>query len=359
MAAVPPGLFRLPWGSLHCPTAWQYKKQMIQWVHLGMQVRSEEDFNLLTKLLPALGLHGRDLEDYGTYKLQSFLPSVAALDVVVRKTPHEQVDLELTISDPDTAIEIVKKMGLRIIGDHSGVEPTNSSRSFGVLLPGGTKVSVTGIRTGVYGFGPRGTQGNLNGKRKKFALVVSRFNSFIVERLLSGAVDALMNCGADRKNSIQVVRVPGAFEIPSAARTLAETGKYDAVICLGCLLRGDTAHYDVIVNEVTRGIGQSAQETGVPHAFGVLTCETLEQAIDRAGLKMGNKGFEAALAAVEMANLKRAISHQPSAVRESKTSVGRPSLRSAQGRLKTVVDQAKTKSKSRVRPLSSSTKRKS
>ena len=99
------------------------------------------------------------------------------------------------------------------------------------------------------------------------------------------------------------MRVPGAFEIPSAARTLAVTRKYDAIICLGCLLRGDTAHYDVIVNEVTRGIGQSAQETGVPHAFGVLTCETLEQAIDRAGLKMGNKGFEAALAAVEMASL--------------------------------------------------------
>jgi len=110
------------------------------------------------------------------------------------------------------------------------------------------------------------------------------------------------------------VRVPGAFEIPLAARKLAETKKYDAIICLGCLLRGDTAHYDVIVNEVTRGIGQSAQETGVPHAFGVLTCETLEQAIDRAGLKMGNKGFEAALAAVEMASLREAISRQLSAI---------------------------------------------
>ena len=127
-----------------------------------------------------------------------------------------------------------------------------------------------------------------------------------------------MRSGATKKD-IGLVRVPGAFEIPSAARTLAETKKYDAIICIGCLLRGDTAHYDVIVNEVTRGIGQSAQETGVPHAFGVLTCETLEQAIDRAGLKMGNKGFEAALAAVEMANLKRAISRQPSALRKGKT----------------------------------------
>ena len=126
-----------------------------------------------------------------------------------------------------------------------------------------------------------------------------------------------MRSGAKKKD-ISLVRVPGAFEIPLAARTLAETGRYDAIVCLGCLIRGDTAHYDVIVNEVTRGIGQSAQETGVPHAFGVLTCDTLEQAIDRAGLKMGNKGFEAALAAVEMVNLKTAVSRQPSAVKEGK-----------------------------------------
>ena len=126
----------------------------------------------------------------------------------------------------------------------------------------------------------------------------------------------MLRSGAKKKD-VALVRVPGAFEIPLAARTLAETGKYDAIICLGCLIRGDTAHYDVIVNEVTRGIGQSAQETGVPHAFGVLTCDTLEQAIDRAGLKMGNKGFEAALAAVEMGNLKRAVSRQPSAFGKS------------------------------------------
>ena len=156
-------------------------------------------------------------------------------------------------------------------------------------------------------------EGAINAKGKIFAIVVPRFNAFITERLLLSAVDGLVRCGAGRKD-IDLVRVPGAFEIPLAARKLAETKKYDAIICLGCLLRGDTAHYDVIVNEVTRGIGQSAQETGVPHAFGVLTCETLEQAIDRAGLKMGNKGFEAALAAVEMASLKEAISRQPSAV---------------------------------------------
>ena len=157
-------------------------------------------------------------------------------------------------------------------------------------------------------------EGQLNASGKRFALVVSRFNAFITERLLQSACDGLLRLGANKKD-IVVARVPGAFEIPSAARTLAETRKYDAIICIGCLLRGDTAHYDVIVNEVTRGIGQSAQETGVPHAFGVLTCDTLEQAIDRAGLKMGNKGFEAALAAVEMASLKTAISSKPPALK--------------------------------------------
>jgi 6,7-dimethyl-8-ribityllumazine synthase len=164
----------------------------------------------------------------------------------------------------------------------------------------------------------RTLEGQLDATGRRFAIVVARFNAFITERLLSSACDGLLRSGAARKD-IEIVRVPGAFEIPSAARTLALTGKYDAIICLGCLLRGDTAHYDVIVNEVTRGIGQSAQETGVPHAFGVLTCENLEQAIDRAGLKMGNKGFEAALAAVEMAALKTAISSQLSAVSKNKT----------------------------------------
>ena len=149
--------------------------------------------------------------------------------------------------------------------------------------------------------------------------MISRFNAFITERLLSSAVDGLLRSGA-RTKDVALVRVPGAFEIPLAARKLAETKKYDAIICLGCLLRGDTAHYDVIVNEVTRGIGQSAQETGVPHAFGVLTCENLEQAIDRAGLKMGNKGFEAALAAVEMASLVDGIRHPSSGVRTTDSS---------------------------------------
>src|SRR5579864_690464 len=287
---------------------------MIKWVHLALQARSEQDFELLIKLLSALGLQARDAEEYSLSRWQTFLPSVAALEVVHRKTPHEQADLELTISDPDSAVDVIKKMGLQIVGDHSGPEPKHTSRSLGVQLPGGTKISITGIRSSIYGFEGPEVRGTLDAKGKRFAIVASRFNSFIVERLLSAAIDALLRCGVNEKDAIDIVRVPGSFEIPSAGRTLAETGKYDAIICLGCLLRGDTAHYDVIVNEVTRGIGQSAQETGVPHAFGVLTCDTLEQAIDRAGLKMGNKGFEAALAAVEMAALERAINSQRSVV---------------------------------------------
>jgi 6,7-dimethyl-8-ribityllumazine synthase len=146
---------------------------------------------------------------------------------------------------------------------------------------------------------------------------VSRFNSFITERLLDGALLALRQCGAS-PNDVTIVHVPGAFEIPAAARQLAQTGRYQAVICIGCLLRGGTLHYEVIANEVARGVGQSAQETGVPHAFGVLTCDTLEQAIDRAGLKAGNKGFEAALAAVEMASLRQQVAEHVAGAADGK-----------------------------------------
>ena len=159
----------------------------------------------------------------------------------------------------------------------------------------------------------RALEGSLNAHGHRFGIVVSRFNSFITERLLQSAIDALRRTGAKDKD-ILIVRVPGSFEIPSASRALAETGKVDAIICLGCLLRGETANYEHICAEVTRGVGQAAQETGVPHSWGVLTCDNLEQAIDRAGLKGGNKGFEAALAAVEMAALKKALSGQRSAV---------------------------------------------
>jgi 6,7-dimethyl-8-ribityllumazine synthase len=275
---------------------------------LTAQTRSEEDFRLLGRMLEALGFRNGEIEEHGTFRLQSFFPSELILEVVHRKNPRPHADLILAISDPDSAVEILRKMGISIHDENSGPEPEHTIRDFRVQLPGGTTISFSGLRT-TNRTDPSlaGVEGKLSAAEKKFGIVVSRFNSFITERLLAGAIDGLLRCGAKFREGYDVVRVPGAFEIPSAARMLAETRKYDAIICIGCLLRGDTAHYDVIVNEVTRGIGQSAQETGVPHAFGVLTCETLEQAIDRAGLKMGNKGLDAALAAVEMANLKKAV----------------------------------------------------
>jgi 6,7-dimethyl-8-ribityllumazine synthase len=303
-------------------------RPMIKWVSLAAPARTEEDFKLLTKLLAALGFGAGKVEEYPRLRLQSFTPSASVLEVLYRKTPHGHSDLDLMISDPDTAVPIIRKMGLEILADQSGPEPQHSVRSFAVRLPGGTTVFVNGVRTTVAAERANaGLEGNLNAKGKRFAVVVSRFNSFITERLLEGAIDGLARCGG--AEGVDIVRVPGSFEIPSAARTLAETKKYDAIICLGCLLRGDTSHYDVIVNEVTRGIGQSAQETGVPHAFGVLTCDTLEQAIDRAGLKMGNKGFGAALAAVEMANLKKAVAGPSSlVVRKSKSKARRQTMKS-------------------------------
>jgi 6,7-dimethyl-8-ribityllumazine synthase len=153
---------------------------------------------------------------------------------------------------------------------------------------------------------PVAIEGDLSAAGKKFAIVVARWNAVITDRLLQGSLDALLRSGATMKD-ITIVRVPGAWEIPSAARTLAETKTYAGIITLGVLLRGETAHYEAIYNEVSRGIGQSQQETGVPHAFGVLTCETLEQALDRAGLKAGNKGFEAAIAAIEMASIQEKL----------------------------------------------------
>ena len=140
----------------------------------------------------------------------------------------------------------------------------------------------------------------------RFAVVVSRFNSFITDRLLAGAVDALEASGADAEN-IVVVHVPGSFEIPLAAKKLAEGGRVDAVIAIGCILRGETAHFDYVASEVARGVQLAQLDTGIPVIFCVLTCDTLEQAIDRAGLKSGNKGFDAGLAAIEMANLSKQL----------------------------------------------------
>jgi 6,7-dimethyl-8-ribityllumazine synthase len=153
---------------------------------------------------------------------------------------------------------------------------------------------------------PIAVEGDLSAEGMQFAIVAARWNAVITDRLLEGALDALMRSGAKRED-IEVVRVPGAWEVAAAARVIAEQRKVDAIVTLGCLLRGETAHYEAIYNEVARGIGQSQQETGVPHSFGVLTCETLEQALNRAGIKAGNKGFEAAIAAIEMVSLERKL----------------------------------------------------
>ncbi len=150
-------------------------------------------------------------------------------------------------------------------------------------------------------------EGNLKADGKKFGIVVSRFNSFISEKLLEGALDSLRRSGA-ADGDITVVRVPGSFEIPLIAKKLALSGDYDAVICLGAVIRGATPHFDVVVNEVSKGAAQAGLESGVPVMFGVLTTETIEQAIERAGTKAGNKGGEVAVAAIEMANLAAALS---------------------------------------------------
>lgn len=153
---------------------------------------------------------------------------------------------------------------------------------------------------------PGRIDGGINAAGMRFAVVVSRFNSFITERLLQGALDALERSAAAAKD-VDVVHVPGSFELPIAAKKLAETGRYDAIIAIGCVLRGETAHYDYVCSETSRGLQLAQIDTGVPVMFCVLTCDTLEQAIDRAGLKGGNKGFEAGLGAVEMAQLSRKL----------------------------------------------------
>src|SRR5947209_19467895 len=148
--------------------------------------------------------------------------------------------------------------------------------------------------------------GEFNAGGLRFGIIVSRFNSFITERLLNAALDALERSGAQNED-VDVVHVPGSFELPLAAKKMAQTGKYDALIAIGCVLRGETTHYDYVCAETSRGLQLAQMSTGVPVIFCVLTCDTLEQAIDRAGLKGGNKGLEAGLAAIEMAQLSRKL----------------------------------------------------
>jgi 6,7-dimethyl-8-ribityllumazine synthase len=292
-------------------------------IHIDYPNIRPSDAEKLIRFFEAIGLRRRASHPTRRHSALFSAPAGAiGINMLSAESSAEAGNrLSIGIANPDVIFQIAQKFNFKILSDSA--HPDTPARFFSVKLPGGIILNIVGGPPEP----PSGIEGKLVGKGKSFAIVVSRFNAFITERLLHGALDALRRTGAKTKT---VVRVPGAFEIPSAARSLASSRNYDAIICIGCLLRGDTAHYDVIVNEVTRGIGQSAQETGVPHAFGVLTCDTLEQAIDRAGLKMGNKGFEAALAAVEMASLKTAISSQPSALGKSKRGKRSPQPRAIQ-----------------------------
>jgi len=290
---------------------------------------NKKDVQVLQRIFAALGLEGgpSPLESSQSSSKSSavFAAALHSFEIVLGAGGPAQTELFFRVSDPHLALRIVKQNGGEIIAGLSDKEVADVG--FRVRLPSGATVQFGALHGASVLL--QGIAGSLDATGKRFGIVVSRFNAFITERLLQGAFDGLVRSGVLRKD-ITIVRVPGAFEIPSASRMLAETRKYDAILCIGCLLRGDTAHYDVIVNEVTRGIGQSAQETGVPHAFGVLTCDTLEQAIDRAGLKMGNKGLEAAMAAVEMANLQKNIGgkgQRPSGARGKKKSSSKPRSR--------------------------------
>jgi len=290
---------------------------MLKSLHIGRYVGDPKDLRVLTEFLQAIGFETIAGAD-GRSAILSAPLGLLSLNSLAKEYPAEVRErlkdvnrlLVIEVTNPDTVFEIAAKRKFKLLAD--ATHPKTGERSFSLELPGEIVVTIHGQPEEAV----KAVEGALDATGKRFAIVVSRFNAFITDRLLQGALDGLRRSGA-AQDDIVVMRVPGSFEIPSAARTLAETKKYNAIICIGCLLRGGTAHYDVIVNEVTRGIGQSAQETGVPHAFGVLTCDTLEQAIDRAGLKMGNKGFEAALAAVEMANLKTGVRSQGPGVRKN------------------------------------------
>jgi 6,7-dimethyl-8-ribityllumazine synthase len=269
------------------------------------------EFDRLTSLFSALGFEqGKGWKD-GQGRGAAFLAPIGNIEFVTGRAPAVPPVL-IEVTQLDHIHALVEKW---ILADHrteeiatllSAPELTHwNSRLFTVQLTPDLKVGFWQSENPLHNQ-PTAIEGDLSAANMRFAIVTTRWNTVITDRLLQGSLDALHRSGA-AKQDIEIVRVPGAWEVPSAARALAESRKFDAIITLGCLLRGETAHYEAIYNEVARGIGQSQQETGVPHAFGVLTCETLEQALDRAGLKAGNKGFEAASAAIEMVSIQRKL----------------------------------------------------
>ncbi len=285
---------------------------MIKSIHKLLVPHNAADYSALLEFFDALGLARGESWDGRRSQGVKFDAREAGIEVGMGEG-FPDADLVIETDSADVLYQIAKERGFRIMSEIADADW--GARIFTVELPAGAgRLCIFSYNEDWRAQNTR--EGKLNAAGLRFALVVSRFNAFITERLLQGALDALHRLGADPQQ-VKTVRVPGAFEIPAAARALATSGDYDAIVCLGCLIRGDTYHYEAIANEVTRGIGQSAQETGIPHGFGVLTCDTLEQAIDRAGLKAGNKGFEAALAAVEMAQLKKVVGRQSSVVSRS------------------------------------------
>jgi len=264
----------------------------------------DEDLRLLEEFFSALGFASGETWNRSNSKGKKFEAFESGVELAMGKD-MPAADLIVEVDNADILAEAARAKGFTFAAEI--VDCPWGARMFVLEIPAGYG------KLAVFSYNENWRQptkeSQLNSTGMKFAVIVSRFNSFITERLLSAATDALRRTGAVASD-IEIVRVPGAFEIPTAAKLLAESGKYNALVAIGCLLRGDTAHYDVIVNEVTRGIGEVTLATGIPIGFGVLTCDTLEQAIDRAGLKMGNKGFEAALAALELAALKRTLQQQ-------------------------------------------------
>jgi 6,7-dimethyl-8-ribityllumazine synthase len=270
---------------------------MIKGITTIRHAGSAKEFKALSKLFDALGFERGTPWKTARGQGAPFLAPLGQIELVEGlETIHADIWVEVT--DLDSILELLTKEKVKT---SASIQQTAWDSRFLVAEPAkGLKVLFWQKDRPAQ----NAIEGDLNSRGMRFGVVVSRWNSFITERLLQGALDALRRSGC-REEDITVARVPGAFEIPSQARTLAQSGKYDAIVTLGCLIRGDTTHYEHISTEVTRGIGQSAQETGVPHTYGVLTCENLEQALDRAGLKAGNKGFEAAISAVEMVSLQR------------------------------------------------------
>ena len=297
---------------------------MIRSVQVSRIAKSAAEFEALVDLFDALGFERGEGWQYSENRGVTFLAPRGEIKIG-QGTGFSDAHLHLEVSDADALCALARKRKLKIVQEPADTDW--GARLFILEAAGGLRVSIFSRPTAP----GRAREGQLDARGRRFGIVVSRFNSFITERLLQGALDALHRTGA-RDRDIEIVRVPGSFEIPAAARTLAESGGCDAVICLGCIIRGETTHYEHLASEVTRGIGQSAQQTGVPHAYGVLTCDTLEQAIDRAGLKSGNKGFDAGLSAVEMASLRKVGSRQPAVGSKARPAGSRPSAAGGRSR---------------------------